>query len=334
MSPSPAPLVTVLMVCYNGTPYLRQALDSVRAQTFMDWELVFFDNGSTDESAAIATGLDPRIRVVGSSTRVPLGLARSQAVAASRGRYVAFLDSDDQWRPDKLERQVRTLSAGQAQLAYSDCYVVSGRGRVLGRYSQRAMPADGYVLATLLDENFIPLVTVMVDRDLITKAGGFDPHLQVAADYDLWLRIASRAAIDYDPEPLASYRTHSRNLSSDFRTAYRENLRIYRSWRRTGTAETQGRARRAAAALHWKWALKELLIGRRAGRAASRFRLGWARAGGRLRALRALFWLILRQLRGVDLRYFMLRERFTGRTLGDSAGRPSAESIRRAGASS
>lgn len=334
VSLAPAPVVSVLMVCYNGAPYLRQALDSARAQTFTDWELVFFDNGSTDESAAIANGFDPRVRVVGTRTRVPLGLARSQAVAGSRGRYVAFLDSDDHWRADKLERQIRTLSAGKAQLAYSDCYVVSGRGRVLGRYSQRAIPARGYVLAPLLDENFIPLVTVMVDRDIITKAGGFDPHLQIAADYDLWLRIASRGSIDYDPEPLASYRTHSRNLSSDFRTAYRENLRIYRSWRRTGTAETQGRARRAAAAVQWKWALKELLVGRRTDRAASRFRLGWARAGGGLGALRALFWLIVRQLRGAGLRYFMLRQRLTRLAVQDSIDQHSPEPGSRATASS
>lgn len=313
VSLTPAPVVSVLMVCYNGARYLRQALASARAQTFTDWELVFFDNGSTDESASIANGFDPRIRVVGSPARVPLGFARSQAVAGCRGRYVAFLDADDQWRADKLERQLRILSAGEARLVYSDCYVVSGGGHVLGRYSQRAIPARGYVLGPLLDENFIPLVTVMVDRDVITEAGGFDPHLQIAADYDLWLRIASRGSIDYDPEPLASYRTHSRNLSSDFRTAYRENLRIYRSWRRA-SAETQRRARRAAAALQWKWALKELLIGRRKDRAISRFRLGWAQAGGGLGALRVLLWLVVRQLRGAGLRYSMLRQRFTGST--------------------
>ncbi|MBI4540146.1 MAG: glycosyltransferase [Gemmatimonadetes bacterium] len=312
VDPGRGPAVTVVVICYNGSRFLREALDSVYAQTFPDWEVVFWDNGSTDGSAAIARAFGPRTRVFGGPHRIPLGAARNDAVCRSQGCYLAFLDVDDVWRPEMLERQVRRLSRGDASLVYSDCYVISRRGEVLGRYFQRCVPARGNVLGPLLDENFIPLPTVVVDRGTLLEAGGFDSRLRIAADYDLWLRIARDHPFDFDPAPLACYRIHEGNVTGDFRSAYRENLRVYRRQLRradSGPASLRRRIRRALAGLHWKWAARELLSGGRPGRVLARLRAGWAQAASAGEAAAHAWWFMRRHLRGAALRYAMQRQR-------------------------
>lgn len=307
-----APAVSVIMVCHNGSRFLREALDSVGAQTFGDWELVFWDNGSTDGSAAIARGYGPRVTLCGGPCRLATDRARNEAIHLSRSRYVAFLDADDLWRPDKLERQVARMAQGDVALVFSDCRIITAAGRVLGRYFQRTAPARGRAFEALLDENFIPFATVLADRAAILEAGGFDPTLRIAADYDLWLRLARLHAIDYDAEPLASYRIHEANLTGDFRAAYRENVRVYRRRLRDPRLQDphlQRRLHRALASLHWKWSARELLFERRPARALARFRAGWARAGSTGRALQDLAWFLRRGVRGAQVRYAMHRSR-------------------------
>ena len=106
-----APVVSVIMNCLNSSRDLREAMDSVMAQTFTDFEIVFWDNGSTDESPAIARSYGEKVRYFRGETTVPLGAARNLALAQARGRYIAFLDCDDLWRPRKLELQTALLEA-------------------------------------------------------------------------------------------------------------------------------------------------------------------------------------------------------------------------------
>ncbi|HEY2399610.1 MAG TPA: glycosyltransferase family 2 protein, partial [Steroidobacteraceae bacterium] len=104
------PEVTVIMNCYNGERYLREAIDSVFAQTFADWEIIFWDNASTDGSADIARSYtDPRMRYFRGERNVPLGEARKLALAQARGEWIGFLDTDDLWYPQKLARQIGAL---------------------------------------------------------------------------------------------------------------------------------------------------------------------------------------------------------------------------------
>src|SRR5437868_4501867 len=102
-----APLVSVIMNCLNGEQFLRDAIDSVIAQTYANWEIVFWDNASTDASASIAQSYhDDRIRYFRGDSTVPLGHARNLAIQKSRGTFIAFLDCDDLWLPTKLEKQL------------------------------------------------------------------------------------------------------------------------------------------------------------------------------------------------------------------------------------
>jgi glycosyltransferase involved in cell wall biosynthesis len=300
------------MVCRDGRPYLAEALRSLDAQTFQDWELVFWDNGSRDGSADLARALGLRARVLGGPRELSLGAARRRAIEESRGRWVALLDADDLWRADKLERQVERMGRGDVGLCYADCDVIAANGRVLGRYSRRCRPVAGRIRHALLAENFIPTCTALFARDVCEEAGGPDPRLNAATDYELWLRMAAISPVAYDPHPLASYRIHRSNLTGDFQGAYAENREIYRQLlARNGDGSHQEHVlvRRALAALLWKWAAREL-IGHGTLRAvAHRSKEAWATAGGPARALADLSSCALRSIRGLGLRISMNRER-------------------------
>src|SRR5512146_2873876 len=116
------PTVSVIMNCYNSARYLREAIDSVYAQTRGDWEIVFWDNRSTDESASIARSYDDKLKYFLGSEFMPLGAARNMAVQASRGEYLAFLDCDDLWAPEKLAKQIPLFeSQPDVAVVYARC---------------------------------------------------------------------------------------------------------------------------------------------------------------------------------------------------------------------
>jgi teichuronic acid biosynthesis glycosyltransferase TuaG len=300
------------MVCRDGLPYLAETLRSLHGQTFREWELVFWDNGSRDGSADLVRAMGCRARVLGGAEALTLGEARRRAFEASRGRWLALLDADDLWRADKLERQTASMAREDVGLCYADCDVIAADGRTLGRYSWRARPASGRIRSALLAENVIPTCTALVAREVCDDVGGPDPDLNVAADYDLWLRVAARAQVAYDPEPLAAYRVRKGSLTGNFREAYAENRRIYRRLMAPSADGARGereRVRRALASLLWKWAVRELLEPRSPGAAARRSREAWAVAAGPGQALADLASVAIHTFRGLGLRMAMRRER-------------------------
>lgn len=209
----PDPTVSVIMNCLNGAAYLRQAIDSVVAQTYTDWELIFWDNASQDGSRAIAKSYGERIRYFRSNTTVPLGEARNLAIAKARGRYLAILDCDDVWLPNKLEQQVPLLERDHAVgLVFSDCYFLDSSGDFQETFFQRVRPAKGDVsLSLLTGPNYIPSPTVVMRSDAVRKAGAYNPALKYAESYDLFLRLSRSSCFAHVVEPLALYRIHGAN---------------------------------------------------------------------------------------------------------------------------
>jgi glycosyltransferase involved in cell wall biosynthesis len=306
------PRVSVVMVCRDGLPFLEEALASAARQSMTRWELLFFDNGSTDGSREVARGRMPadvepeRWRIEGTAQSIPLGEARNRCVALARAPVIAFLDADDVWEDDKLAAQLERLDATGAGLVFSDASVVDARGTPLGRFFERWPPARDRVHEALLRGNFIPQSTVMVRRDVIESVGGFDPALHTASDYDLWLRVSRAARIEHIERPLARWRVHAANLTGDFRLAYGENVRILRGLLERATPEAgdayERRVRRALAVLYWKWALRSLRSGEGLGAAVDRFREGFVGLRGGGAALAAAADLLRGQLRGLPLR--------------------------------
>ena len=203
-----------MIPCFNGEQYIGEALASVLAQTHVDLEAIVVDDGSTDRSVTIARGFhDPRVRVI-TQANVGVAAARNRGVAEASGEYVAFLDQDDAWLPEKLERQLPLLGAPAAVgLVYCDCFIVAGTGAPLGRWSERYALPRGRLFDRLIAEATVPISTVLLRRSTFEAVGGFRTRYRFVEDLDLLLRVAALHTIEVVDRPLAKYRLHVASTS-------------------------------------------------------------------------------------------------------------------------
>jgi glycosyltransferase involved in cell wall biosynthesis len=212
------PAVSIIIPAYNAEAFLARAISSVEAQKFRDFEIVVVDDGSTDGTAAVAQSFGSARYV-----REPHGgeaPARNRGLEEATGALVAFVDADDEWLPEKLERQVAFMQKLGSSFSYTDCYVVQDGHRV--RYSTLARPRHGEILSPLiddwLDQAFIIPTEVMASRALLQSVGGFETGLPTPGhvDYGLWLKLALRGTrFDYLDEPLALYYRGHPSVSSE-----------------------------------------------------------------------------------------------------------------------
>ncbi|MFG1691098.1 glycosyltransferase family 2 protein [Gemmatimonadota bacterium] len=203
------PLVSIIMNCHNGEKYLREAVDSVIHQTYSRWELIFWDNRSTDESAHIIQSYsDPRVSYYLSDSFTPLGEARNCAVKNATGELIAFLDCDDLWMPEKLAKQVPLFADAKVGLAISDTQFFNEKGTQKRLYRKRK-PAVGMVFKELLGSYFISLETAVIRRSALESLDHwFDPRFDVIEEYDLFVRLAYTWHLAYVDEVLAKWRVH------------------------------------------------------------------------------------------------------------------------------
>ena len=201
------PEVSIIVNCFNESSYLPETLDSVLKQTFSDWEVVFWDNASNDGSTEIAQSYGEKVRCFRSDTMVPLGRARKLAYDQTRGNYVAILDADDVWLPEKLERQLQLFQSNpDLGMAYCDAtYFDEGGDRY--RLFKLTRPYRGYSFGSLLAKNFIFSSTMMFRKSALEALDcAFDDKFSRVQDYDLTLRVAYHYPIDYVDEPLTKWR--------------------------------------------------------------------------------------------------------------------------------
>lgn len=209
------PVVSVIMNCLNSAKYLREAIDSVYAQTYPHWEIIFWDNASSDNSAAIAQSYgDGRLRYFRGDTTVPLGHARNLAIAQSRGEFIAFLDCDDLWLPTKLERQVPLFVADKdVGLVYSDTYFFNEEGFQKRLYSGKT-PYRGYRFPDLLNNYLVSLETAVVRKTALDSLDHwFDVNFNMIEEHDLFVRVGLDWKIDFSPDVLAKWRVHDQSLT-------------------------------------------------------------------------------------------------------------------------
>lgn len=207
--PDSRPLVSVLMNCYNGACFLREAIDSVIGQTYENWELVFWDNRSTDDSAAICKSYrDSRIRYFLSDRHTNLGGARSLALQQARGDLVAVLDTDDLWLPRKLAMQVPLFARPEVGIVISDTIFFNNAGEEKRLY-RRITPRQGRVFHELVTRYFVSLETVVLRKIAIDSLDqSFDASLSHISDFDLIVRLSLNWQLAYVPEVLAKWRVH------------------------------------------------------------------------------------------------------------------------------
>lgn len=201
------PTVSALICVYNGARYLREAIESALAQTYPSMETVVVNDGSTDETDAICKSYQGRIRYLVQENR-GLPAARNRGIRESSGDHLAILDSDDVWRPDKIDLQMRLLSQDPGLgLVYSNYFQIDPAGQVIDRQSSESRGMKrGPVLPDLYDRNFIGNTTVVIPRRVLDHIDLFSEELPYSLDWDLWLRIAFHYPVDFIDEPLASWR--------------------------------------------------------------------------------------------------------------------------------
>ena len=209
-----SPTVSVVVPTHNRADLIGETLKSILDQTFDDFELIVVDNGSTDGTDRIVEAIgDSRIRYHWQEDSGLPANSRNVGIGMALGRYVAFLDSDDLWLPEKLELQVRCFEEHpDAGLVYGDA-VYTGQTEKEGKSLIRGM-IEGRVFDDLLVFNRIPTLTVMMRTLCLDEVGLFceDPELRGAEDYHLWLRIAHRYPIFPVRRVVARYRVHETNL--------------------------------------------------------------------------------------------------------------------------
>lgn len=234
------PSVSVIMNCYNAETYLREAIDSVRSQTFSDWEIVFWDNQSTDGSASIVQSYnDERIRYFLATNHTTLGEARNLAVAEARGPWLAFLDCDDIWFPAKLERQMALVgesvtSEPPVALVYCGCEIhneKTGETKYMQSMPLEDLP-EGRIITPLLMENFIPLLSALIRKDAFRRIGGVPMTMKCAEDYFIFVAVAELYSVRVVREILARYRLHQNNWTDRLMDEMvAESIFILEKWR-------------------------------------------------------------------------------------------------------
>lgn len=259
------PRVSVITPAYNAAHVIATTIASVRDQTFTDWEQVIVDDQSTDDTLAVierAASDDDRLRAVAADEKLGPAGARNRAIREARGELLAFLDADDAWAPEYLERQIARFDAeqertGDVGIVACNANLVGPDGRLPGTYREQFGDPDGISLSELLRANRI-FISALVPKRVVDEVGGFSTETWGSEDHDLWLRIleTGRRVVATD-EPLVDYRVAEGSVSSSLGGMARTNQATYRralargnlSFPQRGIARRQLRLHRAVEAV-------------------------------------------------------------------------------------
>lgn len=213
---SNTPLVSILMNCYNSEKFLEETLQSLVRQTYTNWQLAFVDNCSTDKSKEILNKFCPDSRIVYLSTphHMPLGEARELGLESCSGDFICFLDTDDLWKPDKIEKQLDFfLKHKEVMLCYSSYFFIDENSKIIGRQDLKFRYGDlfGYNLARY-EINF---QTVMIRQEALKQVDRpyFEPTLKYSPDHNLMMRLLAYHPAACLKEKLAYYRKSSNSLT-------------------------------------------------------------------------------------------------------------------------
>lgn len=207
------PKVSVIVNCLNGEKYVERALNSIFAQSCQNFEVIFFDNCSIDDSANIAKKFIPKLRYFRKDSTVPLGQARAEAIKYAEGEWVGFLDVDDVWYPHKLATQLEGLANGEYVFCYAGVREVSEKGSII----RNALPVhrSGFILDGLLRQFDVNMVTPMFNRAFAVKYGfNFEPSITASEEYNLFMRMSAKGRFLVQDEILGDYLVHSGSLTS------------------------------------------------------------------------------------------------------------------------
>ena len=221
-------LVSIILNCYNGEKYLQQALNSIEKQSYKNWELIFWDNKSTDNSKNIFQSFkNNKFRYFFSKKHTSLYKARNLAIKKSRGQFISFIDADDLWDRNKLKKQVELfLRNKQVSLIYGNLWIQNENLKKRKLYWKKDLPS-GLIYKKIIKEYCIGIITVMIKRNILSKKNAFDSKYNIIGDFDLFTRLAKKNKFMAVQAPLATYRVHGENLSFINRTKEIDELKLW-----------------------------------------------------------------------------------------------------------
>ncbi len=205
------PIISIIMNCYNGEAFLNEAINSITKQTFENWELIFFDNNSIDKSEKIVKSFkDSRIKYFKSDRLLNLYDARNLAVKKTNGEYISFLDTDDMWTKDKLEKQINFIKKNSNyKILYSNYYVLNNNEKKI--MYKNELPS-GFITQKLLDFYGIGINTAFLDKSIFEQYN-FKKDLNIIGDFDFFIQTSKKFQIGYISDPLTFYRIHENSFT-------------------------------------------------------------------------------------------------------------------------
>lgn len=216
--------VSVIIATYNRAHFIKEAIESVLAQTYDDFEIIVVDDGSTDNTRDVVTAYGDKVRyfLIEHGNQA---IAMNYGIARATGEYIAFLDDDDLWLQDKLQTQVCALDRDpQVGLVGSEVLQVNAKGDVIFHWGRKYH--DPLTYEDLYNYNFMNHSITMIRKSLADRVGGFDEKLLTTQDYDLWLRIAKISKIVYINQPLGKIRLHPNNKHKNRNQKIKDRLYI------------------------------------------------------------------------------------------------------------
>ena len=262
-----APLVSVVIPTYNRRAFLAEAVHTVLAQTCADLELIVVDDGSTDHTAPMVEGVaDPRVNLISLRHSGSPARARNAGIERARGRYIAFLDSDNLWEPSKLEDQLAALAARpECRWCHTGQRCIDEIGAPHPWSPLPRLASEGWIVEPLLRRRMgVNGSSVLVDSAFLREIGGFDETFVWGEDYDLWVRLALRSPIACVPGARLQHRIHANQFTRLSRPLIRQapQVSVLRTLAKTARSAPSWRLRLLAAREMFK--VGTLLVSRRA----------------------------------------------------------------------
>jgi len=220
------PIVSVIIPTYNRAHLIGKAINSVLSQTYQDYEIIVVDDASTDNTKEVVKDFaDLRINYIFHANNLGVSSARNTGIKASRGKYIALLDSDDEWLPEKLDKQVVILQNESSEVGVVCSWQFNINNNIEYICKRCLHKKDGYIYEDLLSTNPLSVPTVLIRKECFEKVGLFDSSLDGQEDWDMWIRIAKYYKFVLIKIPLVKYRIHhnqiSNNLEAKITTAKR-----------------------------------------------------------------------------------------------------------------
>lgn len=221
-----APLVSVIMPTFNSAEFIGAAIQSVQNQTYLNWELLVIDDASNDLTIALVddlVSLDPRIKLYQNIKNLGAGASRNTGIKAAKGSFIAFLDADDLWCPEKLVVQVNFMLKNNLTMSFSSYRLMTETGQLLPEIVE-SLPELSY--KKLLRSNYVGNLTGIYNADKIGKI--YSPLLRKRQDWGLWLSVLEKAgSVPGIQQPLAYYRLRKNSISNNKTTLLKYNFLIY-----------------------------------------------------------------------------------------------------------